>query len=92
MRRSAKLLSLILAAAGLLSLVGGGLSLRDVSVSRSYWEEKGVETDEDLGKLEEGLTQLKDKEEDYLEGRETLAQGKEDFAAGQEELAEGEKG
>ena len=91
MRASAKVLSLILAAAGLLSLVGGGMSLKDVSTAKSYWEEKGVETDENLGKLEDGLTQLKDKEEDYLEGREALAQGKADFADGQEELAEGEK-
>ncbi len=59
MRASAKVLSLILAAAGLLSLVGGGMSLKDVSTAKSYWEEKGVETDENLGKLEDGLTQLK---------------------------------
>ena len=68
MKRSVKALSAILILAALIGLAGGGLTLKDVMDCKGYWEAKGVESDANLAKLEDGLNTLKANEAAYLDG------------------------
>ena len=91
MKRTGKVLSLVLIVAALLGMVGGGSSLRDVNNVKIFWEDKGEKATESINMLEDGLNQLGENEEAYLEGREALEKGKEDFAEGQEEFTAGKE-
>ena len=89
MKKSVKALSVLLILAALFGLLSSGLTLRDALTGKDYWSEKGKITDENLAKLEDGLNQLGENEQTYLDGRALLEQGKKDFAAGKDALAKG---
>ncbi len=91
MKRSVKALSAILILAALIGLAGGGLTLKDVMDCKGYWEAKGVESDANLAKLEDGLNTLKANEAAYLDGRDTYDQGLKEYEAGKQKLADGQK-
>ena len=95
MKKTVRVMSLLLIVAALLGFVGGGSTLRDVMDVKSYWENRGEETTESINMLEDGLNQLGENEEAYLEGRKaleegrkTLEEGKEEYDAGKELLEE----
>ncbi len=90
-------LSVLLIAAALFGFYGGAVNLNDVLACKDYWEKEDERTTADLNKLEDGLNQLKENEQAYLDGLDTLAEGEQAladgeaaFAAGQAELAKGE--
>ena len=85
-----KVLSVLLIIAALLGFYGGAADIKDVLACKGYWEEEGKKTTEDLDKLEDGLSLLRDKEEDYLDGKETLKEGEKTLADGEVQLADGE--
>lgn len=91
MKRSVKALSIILILAALFGLVGGGLSLKDVSQCKAYWEAKGEESDANLTMLEDGLNTLGENEAVYLKGRADYEQGLKDYEAGKSDLEAGQK-
>ena len=70
-------LSVLLIAAALFGFYGGAVNLNDVLACKDYWEVKGEETTADLNKLEDGLNQLKDNEEAYLDGLVAVEDGEE---------------
>ncbi len=90
MKKSVKALSVILILAALFGLVGSGMSLKDALSCKTYWEEKGEESDANLTLLENGLNTLDENEQAYLEGRDALEQGKKDYEAGKKTLEEGQ--
>ena len=90
-------LSVLLIAAALFGFYGGAVNLNDVLACKDYWEEEGERSTADMNKLEDGLNQLKENEQAYLDGVEqiadgeiALAEGEEAYADGQATLAQGE--
>ena len=90
-------LSVLLIAAALFGFYGGAVNLNDVLACKDYWEEEGERSTADMNKLEDGLNQLKENEQAYLDGVEqiadgeiALAEGEAAFADGQATLAQGE--
>lgn len=90
-------LSILLIAAALFGFYGGAVNLNDVLACKDYWEETGEKSTADMNKLEDGLNQLKDNEEAYLQGlkdivdgEKALADGEKAYADGQATLAQGE--
>ena len=59
MRKAVKVLSVVLIAASVFGLVGGGLALKDALGSKAYWEAASSGGDS-IGMLEDGLNQLKE--------------------------------
>lgn len=90
MKKTVKVLSVILILAALFGLAGGGLSLKDVSECKAYWEFEYDEAIANLTKLEDGLNMLSENEAAYLEGRETYEAGLLEYEAGKEKLAAGQ--
>jgi uncharacterized phage infection (PIP) family protein YhgE len=90
MRKAAKVLSVVLIAAAVFGLVGGGLAIKDALSSKTYWELVSGGGDS-IGQLEDGLNQLKENEQAYLDGRVALEEGKIAYAEGQVQLEEGAK-
>ncbi len=84
-----KALSAVLAVVAVIGLVASGMTVNDVLGAKSYWEQKSIESDENLAKLEDGLNQLQENEQAYLDGREELADGKAEYAEGQQTLEQG---
>ena len=83
-------LSILLIAAALFGFYGGAVNLNDVLACKDYWEVKGEETTADMNKLEDGLNQLKENEEAYLDGIDAVADGEEALAKGEAEYEEGQ--
>ena len=88
MRKAVKVLSVVLILASVFGLVGGGLALKDALGSKAYWEAASSGGDS-IGMLEDGLNQLKENEQTYLDGREALEAGKLAYEEGQTALEEG---
>ena len=68
MNKAVKAFSVLLIVAALFGLFGTGTTFKDVLSGKAYWSAKGVETDANLTKLEDGLKQLGDNEAAYLDG------------------------
>ena len=83
-------LSILLIAAALFGFYGGAVNLNDVLACKGYWEDKGEQTTADLNKLEDGLNQLKDNEEAYLDGLDAVKDGEEELAKGEQDYADGQ--
>ena len=84
-------LSVLLIAAALFGFYGGAINLNDVLACKDYWEIKGEESTADMNKLEDGLNQLKENEQAYLDGVDALADGEQALADGEVALAKGQK-
>lgn len=90
MKKPVKALSVVLILAALFGLVAGGMTVKDVMDCKAYWEQKSVESNENLAMLEDGLNTLRENESTYYEGRETYEQGVKDYESGKQELADGQ--
>lgn len=93
-----KILSILLIAAAAFGFYGGAVSINDVLDCKAYWEQKDVESSNDLNKLKDGLDQLHENTEAYLDGvvqvadgEKQLADGEKQYAAGKKQLADGKK-
>ena len=84
-------LSVLLIAAALFGFYGGAINLNDVLACKDYWEIKGEESTADMNKLEDGLNQLKENEQAYLDGVDALADGEQALADGEVALAQGRR-
>ena len=89
MKGLSKVLSIVLILGAVLGFYGGAVNIKDVLACQDYWEEQGEITDENLGKLEDGIAQLEENEEAYVQGVADYEKGQADLAAGKQELAEG---
>ncbi len=89
-RTMKKALSILLIIAAIFGFYGGAVNLKDVLDCKAYWEEEGRKTDENLDKLEDGINQLSENEQAYLNGKDQVADGEAQLAAGRKELAQGE--
>jgi uncharacterized phage infection (PIP) family protein YhgE len=83
-------LSVLLIVAALFGFYGGASSLTDVLACKDYWEKEGEKSTADMNKLEDGLNQLGDNEQAYLDGLDQLADGEAQLAEGRATLAKGE--
>ena len=88
MSKSVKALSIILILAALFGLVGSGLSAKDALDSKDYFSKKGEETDAAFDKLDDGLAQLAENEQAYLEGRDKYEDGLKQYEEGKKALAD----
>ena len=98
-------LSILLVAAALFGFYGSAVNLNDVLACKDYWEKAGEESTANMNKLEDGLNQLKENEQAYLDGIDQVADGEKaladgealyakglaDYAAAPGKLAQGEK-
>lgn len=84
-------ISILLIAAAVFGFYGGAVNLNDIFACKFYWEEKDNQSMADLNKLEDGLYQLRDSEEDYLDGIDQVADGEEELLDAEAEVADGEK-
>ena len=85
-----KALSVLLVAAALFGFYGSAVTVNDLLACKDYWEEAGEKSTADMNKLEDGLNQLKENEQAYLDGKDQLAEGEAALADGEAELAKGE--
>ena len=83
-------LSILLVAAALFGFYGSAVNLNDVLACKDYWEKAGEESTANMNKLEDGLNQLKENEQAYLDGKEQVADGEVALAEGEQTLADGE--
>ena len=83
-------LSILLIAAALFGFYGGAVNLNDVLACKDYWEKAGEESTANMNKLEDGLNQLKENEQAYLDGKDQVADGEKALADGEKALADGE--
>ncbi len=83
-------LSVLLIAAALFGFYGGAVSLNDVLACKDYWEEEGERSTADMNKLEDGLNQLKENEQVYIDGVDQIADGEIALAEGEAAFAEGQ--
>ena len=88
MGKAVKALSVLLIVASLFGLAGGSLSLKDSLNSKEYWENASGGGGS-IGQLEDGLNQLKEHEQAYLDGRDALAEGKAAYDEGVKAFNEG---
>ena len=86
-----KVVSVLLIAAALFGFYGGAVSINDVLACKDYWEKEGEKSTADMNKLEDGLNQLKDNEQAYLDGLVQVADGEKALADGEAQYAEGLK-
>lgn len=84
-----KALSILLIIAAFFGFYGGGVTIKDVLDCKAYWEEEGEKTTADLNKLEDGLDELGENTEAYLDGVEQVADGEVALAEGEKTLAKG---
>ena len=82
-------LSILLIAAALFGFYGGAVNLNDVLACKDYWEEAGKKSTADMNKLEDGLKQLQENEQAYLDGKDQLAEGEKALADGEAQYAQG---
>ena len=82
-------LSILLILAACFGFYGSAVSLNDVLACKSYWEEEGEKTTADLNKLEDGLDELGENTEAYLDGIKQVKQGEADLVAGEKEYNKG---
>ena len=83
-------LSILLVAAALFGFYGSAVNLNDVLACKDYWEKAGEESTANMNKLEDGLNQLKENEQAYLDGKDQVAEGEKTLAEGEKALADGE--
>lgn len=83
-------LSILLVAAALFGFYGGAANLNDVLACKDYWEKAGEESTANMNKLEDGLNQLKENEQAYLDGKDQVADGEVALADAEKQLADGE--
>lgn len=83
-------LSILLIAAALFGFYGGAVNLNDVLACKDYWEKAGEESTANMNKLEDGLNQLKENEQAYLDGKDQVAEGEQTLVEGEKTLADGE--
>ena len=83
-------LSILLIAAALFGFYGAAVNLNDVLACKDYWEKAGEESTANMNKLEDGLNQLKENEQAYLDGKDQVAEGEKALAEGEATLAKGE--
>ena len=84
-----KALSAVLAIVALIGLVGSGMTVKDVLGAKDYYEQKDIESTENLNKLDDGLKTLQENEQAYLDGKKAYADGQEQLAEGEKTLADG---
>lgn len=82
-------LSILLVAAALFGFYGSAVSLNDVLACKDYWEKAGEESTANMNKLEDGLNQLKENEQAYLDGKDQVAEGEKTLADGEAQYAQG---
>ena len=82
-------LSILLVAAALFGFYGSAVSLNDVLACKDYWEKAGEESTANMNKLEDGLNQLKENEQAYLDGIDQVADGEKALADGEAQYAQG---
>ncbi|MBQ0018455.1 MAG: hypothetical protein KBS63_04470 [Clostridiales bacterium] len=82
-----KALSILLIVAAVFGFYGGAVNLKDVLACKDYWEVEGEKSTENLNKLEDGINQLKENEQAYLDGLDKVAQGEQDLAKGEADYA-----
>ena len=73
-------LSILLVAAALFGFYGSAVNLNDILACKDYWEKAGEESTANMNKLEDGLNQLKENEQAYLDGKEQVADGRTDLS------------
>jgi len=83
-------LSVLLIVAALFGFYGGASSLTDVLACKDYWEKEGEKSTADMNKLEDGLNQLGENEQAYLDGVQKLAENEPKLEEGKQTLAEKE--
>lgn len=82
-------LSILLVAAALFGFYGSAVNLNDVLACKDYWEKAGEESTANMNKLEDGLNQLKENEQAYLDGIDQVADGEKALADGEAQYAQG---
>lgn len=86
-----KALSVLLVAAAIFGFYGSAVSVNDILACKDYWEEAGEKSTADMNKLEDGLNQLKENEQAYLDGQDQLAEGEKALADGEAQYEQGLK-
>lgn len=86
-----KVLSILLIAAAAFGFYGGAVSINDVLDCKAYWEDMDKQSSESLNMLKDGLDQLHENTEAYLDGVVQVADGEKELAAGEKEFAAGQK-
>lgn len=86
-----KVLSILLIAAAAFGFYGGAVSINDVLDCKAYWEDMDKQSSESLNMLKDGLDQLHENTEAYLDGVVQVADGEKELAAGEKEYAAGLK-
>ncbi len=86
-----KALSVLLVAAAIFGFYGSAVSVNDILACKDYWEEAGEKSTADMNKLEDGLNQLKENEQAYLDGKDQLAEGEQALADGEAQYEQGLK-
>ena len=82
-------LSILLIAAALFGFYGSAVNLNDILACKDYWEKAGEESTANMNKLEDGLNQLKENEQAYLDGKDQVADGEKALADGEKQYAQG---
>ncbi|MBR3376270.1 MAG: hypothetical protein IKG44_01070 [Mogibacterium sp.] len=85
-----KALSVLLIAAACFGFYGSAVTVNDVLACKDYWEEAGEKSTADMNKLEDGLNQLLENEQAYLDGLGQIADAEVQLAEGEKTLAKGE--
>lgn len=72
MKNAARFLSFLLILVALFGLVTAGLSAKDALDSKNYYEKAGKENDANMKAMDDGLKQLEENEQAYVEGKTAL--------------------
>ncbi len=84
-----KLISIILVLAALFGIVAAGLSAKAALDTKDHYSKAGEENDKNMKAFDDGLAQLEENEQAYLDGRTTLEAGKQQYEAGKAQYDEG---
>ncbi len=89
MKGLSKILSVLLIVSACFGVYKSAEGIKDISSSKDYWEEQGAEANENFDKLDDGIAQLSENEQAYIEGVDQVEQGEADLAKGKADLAKG---
>lgn len=90
MKGLSKIMSVLLIASACFGVYGSSVGIKDILSSKDYWEDKGVEANENIDKLEDGINKLAENEQAYTAGVDQVAQGEKDLAKGRADFASGQ--
>ena len=89
MKGLSKVLSVLLILSAGFGVFNSTQSIKDVLDCKAYWEEEGKISDENLDKLDNGVSQLKENEQAYVDGTKTYEEGLATLTSGKAQLQAG---